>query len=93
MRTLIVIFGWLFLGSCAAFIDARHTAGQVQTVGQSTATRPAVCYNPLWNDESERALLAEQECQKKNLHAVFQDTQYFSCCLFFPNTAFYQCQK
>lgn len=87
----------LFLGivGCAEvspFIDARREAGQVQTVGQSTPNRIAVCYNPLWHDENDIKQLAEKACSDNKKKAVYSDTKYFNCRLISPNTAFYNCQ-
>ena len=75
---------------CSPFIDARREAGQVQPVGQSSANRIAVCYNPLWDDETVRHQLATDACSHG--HATAEETRYFNCCLFAPNTAFYTCK-
>ena len=85
----------LILSACsqvAPFVDAHREAGQVQLVGQSTPDKPAVCYNPFWSNKTKVKELAEKECQKTNRKAVYEDTDWFSCCLINPSTAFYKCE-
>ena len=79
-------------GQFTPFVDAHRDAGQVQLRGQSTLDRAAVCYNPIWSNKAEVEKLAEEECQKTNRHAVYDDTTWFSCCLINPSTAFYKCE-
>ena len=92
-----IIFGLvLFLSGCgqlSPFVDAHREAGQVQLVGQSTPDKIAVCYNPIWSDKKEVEELAKQECAKTQRKAFYQGTNWFSCCLFNPSTAFYDCKK
>jgi len=86
----------LFLSACgqlSPFVDAHREAGQVQLVGQSTPDKVAVCYNPLWSEKEQVEELAHQECAKTNRQAVYDSTKWFSCCLFNPTTAFYDCKK
>ena len=79
-------------GQVGPFVDTRREAGQVQTVGQSKPGRPAICYNPIWSSEEKIKELADQECQKINRKAVYEDTKWFSCCFINPSTAFYTCE-
>lgn len=95
MKKLVLIL-LLFLSGCgqmAPFVDARREAGQIQLIGQSTSDRIAVCYNPLWSDQKEVKQLAEAECEKTHRQATYDETNWFSCCLFNPSTAFYKCRK
>ena len=93
MKKIFLIAISLMMTACAPYLDARKEAGQISTVGQSRADSPAVCYNPLWTDQAQVDALANQECRKQNKQAVFREKTYFSCSLFNPNTAFYECQK
>ncbi len=90
MRKKIHIFlvSLIFLTSCSAYIDTRREAGVVENVGQSTKEVVAVCYNPIFDEQNEE--LAKEACSPKK--AVYKDTKYFNCSLFYPNTAFYECQ-
>ena len=93
--TLGLILGACLLGGCSEvspFIDTRREAGQVQPVGQSRPDRIAVCYHPLWHDETDVTQLAEKACQAQGKIAVMDDTAYFNCRLMTPNTAFYKCE-
>ena len=95
MKKYILFLG-LFLSACGQigpFVDAHREAGQVQLRGQSTPDKPAICYNPIWSDKKMVEQLAEEECQKTNRHAVYDNTSWFSCCLMNPSTAFYKCEK
>ena len=95
MKKLILFLG-LFLSACGQvepFVDAHREAGQVQLRGQSTPDKPAICYNPLWSNKKQVEQLAEEECQKTNRHAIYDNTSWFSCCLMNPSTAFYKCEK
>ena len=84
-----LVFG-VVLNACTPYIDARREAGQVNPVGQSHAPNIAICYNPIFSDKSELEATALTECAPKK--AVYQDTVYFNCSLFYPNTAFYKCK-
>ena len=70
----------------------RREAGQIQSVGQSTNDKPAICYNPIWHDENQAQSLANEACARTNRKAVYVDQKAFSCRLFTPTTVFYQCQ-
>ena len=92
-----IVFSFIvFLSACSQvtpFVDAHREAGQVQLKGQSTSDKVAICYNPLWSDKKQVEQVAEAECQKTNRHAYYQKTNWFSCCLMNPSTAFYQCSN
>ncbi len=90
----ILFVSVFFLASCAQFqpfVDARREAGQIQTIGQSTADRVAVCYNPIWSDETDAKKLAVDACAQNKRKAQFDGKTYFDCTLVLPLTAFYQC--
>ena len=94
MHKFLYIFCGMILGfvldACTPYIDSRRQAGQIETVGQSHTPNIAVCYNPIFSDENELKSLALTECAPKDV--VYQDTRYFNCSLFHPNTAFYRCK-
>lgn len=92
MRFLLICGGLLILSGCTPFVDARREAGVIGTVGQSKAEAPAVCYNPLWSSLDSVQQLAQSVCQKNKQTAVFERKEAFSCCLFYPTTAYYKCQ-
>jgi len=87
----VILLGGILAG-CAPFVDSRREAGQVKPVGQSTPERPAICYMPMWTGEETLQAMADEECAKKNKKAVLEDTSYFNCRLFAPNTAFFRCE-
>ena len=84
-----IAFGFV-VGACTPYVDARREAGQIDPVGQSKAPNIAVCYNPVFSDDAEIAEVAKQACPSKK--AKYQDTKYFNCTFFYPNTAFYKCK-
>lgn len=96
MKKIFIIFLGTFLLACeqvSPFVDSHREAGEVKLRGQSTPDKPAVCYNPIWSDKKVVEQLAEDECQKTDRHAVYEDTNWFSCCFVSPATAFYKCEK
>ena len=94
MHKFLYIFCCVFLtvalNACTPYIDARRQAGQIEAVGQSHKPNIAVCYNPVFSKKDKTDTLAATECAPKK--AVYKDTKYFNCTLFYPNTRFYQCQ-
>lgn len=90
-----LILGFCLLGACSEvspFIDSRREAGQVQPIGQSQPDRIAVCYHPLWHNESEVSALAAEACQAQGKTAVPNGQARFNCRLMTPDTAFYKCE-
>ena len=95
MKNILFLLPFLYLTACSQFEpfeDIRREAGQIQTVGQSSNDRPAICYNPIWHDEEQVQELAKTACARTNRHPVLQDTKLFSCRFVNPSTAFYNCQ-
>ena len=80
----------LFFTSCSAYVDARREAGRLSSVGQSTTSQIAICYNPIFSDESDLAKLAMEKCDTKK--ATLRNYKLFNCTLFYPNTVFYTCK-
>lgn len=103
MSSLKMLIALIVLGSITAcslfepFVDRRRNAGaqtkQALYVGRSKPEAPAVCYNGLWTDEEELQQLADAECRKQGTgtRAEKTDTSAFSCKLFLPSHAYYQC--
>ena len=95
MKTISVIILAGVLTACSQFVpfeDTRREAGRVQPVGQSTNTRPVICYNPLWHDLDQTKPLAEQACARTNKKAIYVETETVSCRLFNPSAAIYKCE-
>lgn len=88
---LLFLFG-LFLTACTPFVDTRREAGSLTPVGQSSPDRIAICYNGLFSEEAELQKLAQEACAQTNRKAVRDTTRFLNCTLFYPNTAFFNCQ-
>ena len=88
MRKKVLFFLFL-LGGCCPFLDTRREAGSLTPVGQSAPNRPAVCYNGWFNDMDEVLKIAEESCSQQK--AILKETTLFSCTLFYPSTAFFEC--
>ena len=88
-------YGWclllLALTACAPYIDARREAGQVAPVGQSKSDRVAICYHGWRTDDDELLKMANQACAQTGRVAQYDDTKYFNCAFFTPNTRFFKC--
>ena len=78
------------LSGCVAYVDARREAGIIQSVGQSKAPNVAICYNPIFSEKEQLDELAKKTCAPQK--AFYQNSKYFNCTLFYPNTAFYKCE-
>jgi hypothetical protein len=89
MHKIFYIFFAFILYSCAPYVDAKREAGVTHFVGQSKGSDIAICYNPIFNDQSEIENLAKKTCNATRIS--FQNTKYFNCSLFYPNTIFYKC--
>ena len=80
----------------SAFEDRRREPGTAYIyVGSSKPTRPVICYNPIWDNETEIKAMADDICRQNDpaTHAEFTDKDYFSCRLFGPSKAYYKCVK
>lgn len=101
LKNICIIFVLFFLTACSLFdpfIDRRRNAGadlEHLYVGRSTPENPAICYNGLWTTSEELQTLADAECQKQGTgkRAIFTQATSFSCKLFLPTHAYYQCVK
>ncbi|MBQ3695686.1 MAG: hypothetical protein II938_01785 [Alphaproteobacteria bacterium] len=95
MKKFALILSVFLLAACsqfAPFEDMRREAGQIPTVGQSSNNRPAICYNPLWHDQEQLQVLADQACARTGRKAIFQDSNAFACRLINPSVAIYTCE-
>ena len=95
MKKIFVIIFAILLNACSQFEpfeDMRREAGSTTPVGQSSNSRPVICYNPLWHDQEETLSLAQAACARTNKKATYVENHYFSCRLFNPSTAIYKCE-
>lgn len=77
---------------CAPFVDARREAGSPATVGLSTPSRVAICYNGLSANENQLIRMAREECAKTDSEPAYDGHSYWSCRVFVPHRVFYRCQ-
>ena len=95
MKNSFLFLLFFCLSACSQFEpfeDMRREAGQIPTVGQSSNDYPAICYNPIWHNETQIQKLAEEACAQTNRTAVLQEEKSFSCRLFTPTTVIYKCK-
>ena len=91
----------LFLGACSLtqpFVDRRREAGMTGAglyVGASKTDAPVVCYNGWVTDFEEVQKMADDECVKHNTgtSASLENEDRFSCRLFTPTYAKFQCVR
>jgi len=86
-------------GQLSPYIDRRRNPG-VQDMrflytGPSKPDKPAVCYNPLWNNDEQIQRLADEECVRENtgVRAVLVKKTHFDGKLFLPSHAYFKCVK
>lgn len=97
LKLSISIFLFIFAAGCtqfSAFEDRRREPGtEYIWVGASKPDKPAICYNPLFYSQEDIKEQADEICkkQKENTHAKLVDIDYFSCRLFVPSKAYYEC--
>ena len=80
----------------APFEDRRREPGTEQIyVGSSKPAKPAICYNPLWEDNEDIQKMADKICQDNNTgtKAELVTKDAFSCKLFVPTKAYFKCIK
>ena len=95
MKNIFVFISLFCLCACSQFEpfeDMRREAGQIEFVGKSSNDTPAICYNPIWHNEQQVLLLAEQACARTKRKPVFQETKILSCRFVNPSTAIYKCE-
>ena len=86
---IVLLLGMTGCSLTDPFVDARREAGQVEPVGSSTDDYPVICYG--FSSQEEVDQLAQNECSKTNRQSVFIRKENFSCSLFMPQKAIYQC--
>ena len=93
MKYLVIVL-CLMLSGCLfdPFIDVRGEAGTKNKVGRSTMNKPVVCYNSWFTDAKDVASLAERECQETKRHAYLIGQERFSCRIFIPVRAIFECR-
>lgn len=90
-KTSFVIFLLLTGCSLSPFIDYRREVGSDEPVGISTSDYPAICYNSRYTTPDVIIEMADKECAKTNRKAVFYRQTKFTCKMFMPHHAIYQC--
>lgn len=102
LKMLVMLIVFTTTAACSLldpFVDRRRNAGvqdkRYLYVGRSKPDAPAICYNPLWTDNEELQKMADAECQKQGTgsHAKKTGDSFFTCKLFLPSHANYQCVK
>ncbi len=88
---MIFILSGVFGCTQAPFVDSRREAGQPYTVGESTADRVAVCYNPFSTNETEIINMAKAECEKTDREPKYAGHSYWTCRVFLPHRVYYEC--
>lgn len=97
LKLLTLFFLCVIVAGCAQlkpFEDRRREPGTTYVYkGASKPEKPAICYNPLWNDRADADAMADELCKenKADTHAEFNKIDYFSCRLFVPAKAYYKC--
>ena len=81
------------LSACAQkpFIDSRREIGSTENVGLSTLDTVAICYSSKNSTPKEIINLARSECAKTHRVPKFYRQSLFTCRLFLPHHAFYNC--
>ncbi|MBQ8785875.1 MAG: hypothetical protein IJZ59_07555 [Alphaproteobacteria bacterium] len=91
----------LLISACSVtqpFVDRRREAGKTGSelyVGTSKTDAPVICYNGWVTDFEEVQKMANDECIKHNTgtSASFETEENFSCRLFTPTYAKFQCVR
>lgn len=86
----LVLIG--FLAACTGdpWVDRRREAGSLETVGESTLDRVAICFAPGTSPDVLHALAA-QECAKTGRTPRHVGTTRFQCRLTAPHRIYFDC--
>lgn len=99
LKLSLLLFMLIILNACSQFTpfeDRRREPGtEYIYVGSSKPGFPVICYNPSFYKQEKITDMAEKLCQKydTNTHATFIKNDSFSCRLFVPSKAYYECAK
>lgn len=99
LKLSLLLFLTLAVNACsqlAPFEDRRREPGtEYIYVGASKPEKPAICYNPLWEDKEDIQKMADKLCQTRNKgeKAELVKKEAFSCKLFVPTKAYFKCIK
>ncbi|MBQ8750633.1 MAG: hypothetical protein IJZ30_03230 [Alphaproteobacteria bacterium] len=97
LKLTLLCFIVLAISSCSQvrpFEDRQREPGTVYIYkGSSKPGKPAICYNSLFYEEAEIKEMADDLCKKyqANTKAKLLKVDSFSCRLFVPSKAYYQC--
>lgn len=83
----------LSLAGCAAepFVDGRREAGSTRTVGRSSASVVAICYNSRSTTPQVVWEMAESECAKTDRVPRYDREDVMSCSVANPTRIFFRC--
>lgn len=99
LKLSLLLFLAFVVSACsqlAPFEDRRREPGtEYIYVGSSKLDKPAICYNPLWEDKEDIQKIADEICQSNNTgtKAELVKKDAFSCKLFVPTKAYFKCVK
>lgn len=91
---LFLAFGLNACSQIAPFEDRRREPGTDYIyIGASRPGAPAICYNPLLNNITTIKEKADSLCQeyRPETEAELVNIDYFTCRLFVPSKAYYNC--
>lgn len=91
---LSLLLGISACSQISPFEDRRREPGTEYVYkGASRPGKPAICYNPLLDNEAEVREVADELCRKNNpdTQAELVNIDYFTCRLFVPSKAYYKC--
>ena len=97
LKLTLLFFIVLATASCSQvrpFEDRRREPGtEYIYTGSSKPGNPVICYNSLFYTDDEIKNMADELCKKYNpkAKAEHKNTDSFSCRLFVPSKAYYQC--
>lgn len=99
LKLLLFLFTIAFISSCSqfrAFEDRRREPGTEHMYsGSSKPGAPVICYTPFFYSHDEVLKIADDLCKDydADTSAEFVNKDNFSCRLFIPSKAYYQCIK
>lgn len=90
-----VFLAALGLAGCAAqpFVDGRREAGSTRTVGRSSASVVAICYNSRSTTPQVVWELAESECAKTDRVPRYDREDVMACSVANPTRIYFRCVR
>lgn len=83
------------LAGCASepFVDGRREAGSTRTVGRSSASVVAICYNSRSTTPQVVWQMAESECAKTDRIPKYDREEVMSCSVANPTRIIFRCVR